>query len=328
MQDGPIGTPSPVPGRQRLFAGGVAFVVFIAAGLFAWYAFRPTGSGVIGDASSLSPRPDDLVVTLRAPVEPSIETDLHLPTAVFHLGGEEATIPTQGMTGWPDIPISGFDQPLYYLGFSLPAGTRLLILGDAASASAQVRDDVAVDTPTQELDLSDGAAVLPSLPGDYVIELIGTWPEGTATFTTQFDVVAADSFAVLEFEDQDPQTPELSLTVADATLSATLGTHSWTFAGGSGFADAVTPTFTEAEFVPVIRGTPLLLREPPSDVSISATPNAQTSGGPTFDLSAPGAAFDMPVGRYVVIVDAGWSDAQAEFWLPIEIVDRHRDGTP
>jgi hypothetical protein len=322
VQEGPVGTPARVPGRQRLVAGGVAFAVFIAAGLFAWNAFRSTGGTVIGDASFVSPGPDDLIVTLRAPTEPSTENDLHLPTAVFHLGGEESIVPNQGMTGWPDITISGFDQPLYYLGFSVPAGTRLVIQGDATSASARVRDGVALTSSTRDLDLSDGAATLPSFPGEYVIELTGTWAEGTATFTTQFKVVPADAVAVLAFQEQDPQAPELALIFADATFPAALGTHSWTFDGGSGSADAVTPTFSDAEFVQVPRGTPLLLRDPPPELSISANPSDAMNGGPTFDLTGPGAELDTPAGRYLVIVEATWADAQAEFWLPIEVLDR------
>jgi hypothetical protein len=322
VQDGPVGTPSPVPGRQRLVAGGVAFVVFISAGLFAWNAFRATGSAVIGDASFVSPGPDDLVVTLRAPTEPSTENELHLPTAAFRLGGEETTVPTQGMTGWPDIPINGFDQPLYYLGFSVPAGTRLVIEGDATSANARVRDGVAITSPTQELDLSEGATTLPSFPGEYVMELTGTWAEGTATFTTQFKVVPADAVAVLAFDERDLQAPGASLIVADETFPAVLGTHSWTFDGGSGSADAVMPTFTDAEFIQVARGTPLFLRDPPSHLAISANQSDVPDGGPTYDLTGPGASLDMPAGRFLVIVDAEWADAQAEFWLPIEIVDR------
>ena len=320
VEEGPYGSPAPIPGRQRLLAGGVAFIVFIAAGAFAWNVFRPAGTGV-GDSVPI-PGPGDLVATLRAPTGPSTETDLHLPTAVFHLGGEETAVPTQGMTGWPEIPVNGFDQPLYYLGFNVPAGTRLVIQGDATSASARVRNGVALTSPSQDLDLSDGVAILPSFPGEYVIDLTGSWAAGTATFTTQFKVVPADALAVLSFDEEDPHAPGLSLIVADETFPATLGTHSWTFEDGSGFADAVTPTFADADFVMVAKGTPLLLRDPPSKVSISANQGDVLNGGPTFDLGAPGAAFDMPAGRYLVIVDAWWGDAQAEFWLPVEIVDQ------
>ncbi len=84
-----------------MVAGVVAFVLFVAAGAFAWNALSPTRSGVVGDGagSTTEPGQGDLVVTLRAPTEPSTETDLHLPTAVFRLGEQTTEISTQGMTG-------------------------------------------------------------------------------------------------------------------------------------------------------------------------------------------------------------------------------------
>ena len=318
VEEGPQRSPAHIPGRQRLFAGGVAFAVFIAAGVFAWNVFRP--SGTIGDAPVLSPRPGDLVVTLRAPTEPSTTTDFHLPTAVFHLGDAEINIATQGMTGWPDIPAVSFNAALYGLGFSVPVGTRLVIQGDVAWASARLRNGISIDSPTQELDLSGRAAILPSEPGQYVIDLTGSWAEGTATFTAVFDVVPVEQAAVLAFDEQDPQTPELSFTVGGVTVPVLLGTHSWTFAGGNGNADAVTPAFTEADAVQVVSGTPLLLQDPPPTVSIMANAGLIMNWGPKSDLNAPGATFDLPQGNYLVIIDAKWSDAQAEFWLPIEIV--------
>lgn len=294
--------------------------------MFAWNVLRPAGT-VVGDASVLSPGPGDLVVTLRAPTEPSTATDLHLPTAVFRLGEQATEIPTQGMTGWPDIPADAFTAPLYSLGFGVPAGTRLVIQGDANSASATVRSDIPIDSLTQELDLSGGSAILPSDPGRYVIDLTGDWEEGTATFTALFEVVPVDEAAILAFDEQDPAAPQLSLTVAGATFPATLGTHSYTFDNGSGYADAATPTFTDADLVQVVSGTPLLLQDPPPTVSIMANEGLTLSHGPPvgtplkLDLGAT-RAFDLPGGIYLVIVDAQWDDAQARFWLPIEIVDR------
>jgi hypothetical protein len=320
VEQGPRG-PSTIPGRQRLLAGGVAFAVFIAAGLFAWNVFRPAGT-VIGDTSVLSPSPGDLVVTLRAPTQRSTATDLHLPTAVFRLGDTEANIATQGMTGWPDIPIAGFNDPLYRLNFKVPAGTRLVIQGDATSTSARVRNGIPIDSATQVLDLSAGSALLPSDTGQYVIDLTGNWAEGTATFTAVFDIVPVAQPAVLAFDERDPQIPRLSFTVVGAMVPVFLGTHSWTLDGANGNADAMMPTFTDADPVQVVRGTPLLVQSPPSTVSIMANEGLVMNYGPKIDLSAPGATFDLPQGQYLVIIYATWDDAQAQFWLPIEIVDR------
>jgi DNA-binding beta-propeller fold protein YncE len=40
-----------------------------------------------------------------------------------------------------------------------------------------------------------------------------------------------------------------------------------------------------------------------------------------LDLNEPGWDFDLPPGRYLVAVDAQWDDAQAQFWLPIQILE-------
>ena len=130
---------------------------------------------------------------LDSPAE--TQGDIAFPTATFTLGGHSIDIPTQGIDGWPDIPDDvGFDQPLYSLGFDVPAGTQLVVQGDVSSASATIRDDVAIDTAAfVDLDLSDGAGTLPADVGQHVIDLTGTWPDGTATFTAAFRIVPAAS---------------------------------------------------------------------------------------------------------------------------------------
>ena len=142
------------PRRQRITAGVVAVVVFVAAGTFAGQAFRPGEEPSTVDVVDTD---GALVVTLTSPVE--TQGDIAFPTATFTLGGHSVDIPTQGIDGWPDIPDDvGFDQPLYSLGFDVPAGTQLVVQGDVSSASASVRDDLAIDTAAfVDLDLSDGA---------------------------------------------------------------------------------------------------------------------------------------------------------------------------
>jgi len=188
VEEGPHGSPSaPTPGRRRLLAGGVAFAVFIAAGAFAWNAFRPA--------------------------------------------------PQEG------LPPAGAPQ------------------------------------------------------------------------------------AIMAFNDADPRTPSLTLTVGGGTHPATLGTHSYSFDGRNGFVDAVTPTFTDADAIAVVRGTPLLIANAPPTLAMSAYEGMTVNWGPPvgtplpLDLIEPGWNFDLPAGRYLLVVDAQWDDAQAEFWLPIQVVD-------
>ncbi len=318
--------PARPPNRQRVVAGVVAFAVFGAAGLFAWRILRPTDPTGIGGTTLATSR-SDLAVTLTAPTQPSTENDIHLPTATFRLGDQERDIHTQGVTGWPGIPDDlSFTAELQWL-FEVPAGTRLVIAGDATSASATVRSGVSIDSTTEPLDLSDGSATLPSEVDQYVMELTGIWPDGAATFTVSFQIAPTTAAAVFRFDEQDPQAPQLSLVVGGGAYWATLGTHSWTFDNGSGSADAVMPTFTDADAVRVQRGTPLILQDAPPDLQMSANEGLTPNYGPPvgtplqLDLTAPGWNFDLPPGSYLVVVDARWDDAQAQFWLPIQIVE-------
>lgn len=187
VEEGPHGSPSPpTSGRKRLLAGGVAFAVFIAAGVFAWNAFRPA--------------------------------------------------PQEG------LPPAGAPQ------------------------------------------------------------------------------------AIMAFNEADPRAPSLTITVGGGTHPATLGTHSYSFDGGNGFFDAVMPTFTDADAIPIIRGIPLLIANAPPGVAMSAYEGMTANWGPPegsplpLDIAEPGWTFDLPVGRYLMVVDAEWADAQAEFWLPIEVL--------
>jgi hypothetical protein len=128
--------------------------------------------------------------------------------------------------------------------------------------------------------------------------------------------------AIMAFNEADPRAPTLTLTVGGDTYPATLGTHSYSSDGGNGFMDAVTPTFSDADMIPIVRGTPLLIANAPPTFAISANDGPVVNSGPGTDLSARGATFDLPLGRYLLVVDAQWDDAAAQFWLPIDVVDQ------
>ncbi len=100
---------------------------------------------------------------------------------------------------------------------------------------------------------------------------------------------------------------------------ATSGTHSYSVSGTHGFIDVLPPTFVDADAIPVVRGTPLLIAAEPPTLAISASEGLAV-GGPTVELGEPDATFDLPVGSYLVAVDAEWDNAAARFWLPIQIV--------
>lgn len=317
VEEGPQGSPAPIPGRQRLLAGGVAFAVFVAAGAFAWNVFRPTPAGVAATEA------DPLVIRLEHPRLPPSATLAHLPKATFSYQGFVQEVPAQGAEGWPMPPNAVFALPLHYFGLPVAVGAPILIEGDAESVTGTLAPLAgSPDQSGADLDFTVGAVTL-SEPGSWVLRVWGTWSEGSVSFTVEVNVGGLPTQAVLAFDERDPAAPQLSFTVGGATFPVVLGTHSWTFDGGSGNADAMTPPpFTDADLVQVPSGTPLLVRDAPPTVSIMANQGLTLNFGPSFDLSRPGASFDLPQGRYLVVVDAQWDDAQAQFWLPIEIVDR------
>jgi hypothetical protein len=127
--------------------------------------------------------------------------------------------------------------------------------------------------------------------------------------------------AIMAFRALVPQPPELTVTVDGATYAARLGRHSFSVpGGGSGTFGSAPPIFFEADAIPIVRGTPLLIDNAPPTLAISAYEGLVTAG-PKIDLSEPGAAFDLPVGIHLIVVDAQWDDAAAQFWLPINVSD-------
>ena len=313
------------PRRQRITAGVVAVVVFLAAGAFAWQAFRPSDEPTtIGTVDT----DGALVVTLHAPTE--TQGAIAFPTATFTLGDHSTDIATQGIDGWPDIPDDvGFDLPLYSLGFDVPAGTELVVEGDASSASATIRDDVAIDTATfVDLDLSDGAGTLPTDVGQHVIDLTGTWPDGTATFTAAFRIVPVAPVegtpAVLSYVAKNA--PEGTLSVDDEEQSGTRTEYDWCDGSGgcvNGIADfASYPPVSKFIGIP---GGSLIEFEGPV-VSMKAQFR-------TMDGGQASATFEDPIvlvapiepGRYALETHVGLdgddgAHGSATFWFGVEVV--------
>ena len=315
------------PRRQRITAGVVAVVVFVAAGTFAWQAFRPreeppTIDGVDTDGA--------LVVTLHAPVE--TQGDTAFPTATFTLGGQSTDIATQGINGWPAIPDDvGFDDPLYSLGFDVPAGTELVVEGDASSASATVRDDLATDTASfVDLDLSGGVGTLPSDAGQHVIELTGRWPEGTATFTAAFRIVpvapADGAAAVLSFVGRNA--PEGTLSFDGNDQSGTQSEYTWCDGSGgcvNGISDFTTYP-PVSKFIEIPAGISLTLEGTVQSIKGGFRTLQGDKASPTIEDPSDLGTVPITPGRYAlelhVALDGENNEhGSATFWFGVEVVD-------
>ena len=113
------------------------------------------------------------------------------------------------------------------------------------------------------------------------------------------------------------------LTVGGETVQGTVGSHCWTFSGGSGCADTVSPSFADDDFVPVPRGATLAITGDATSVNGEIDragdfpfPKFQGFGSITEPVT-----LDQPAGRYVLSFVAHADDGDVPFYFPIELVD-------
>ena len=184
VERGPSG--SRPPGRRdRLIAGVVAAIVFIAAAAFAREAFlvtSPERDHNAGEVGSLDLPP----LTISANAEPGQSRP---PEALARYGDVQATIPAQGGEGWG----MGNAFPAAMFGpheAAIPVGAPLLIESDADQLEVGFsRTYPEGDLIPQSIDPGT-VLTLPSEPGQLLIQLSATWPDGRAEFSVFFDLYA------------------------------------------------------------------------------------------------------------------------------------------
>lgn len=113
-----------------------------------------------------------------------------------------------------------------------------------------------------------------------------------------------------------------TLTSDDQTTHGFIGSHCWTFAGGSGCADTVAPSFAPKEFVAVERGAVLTVTGDADPVHgeldrDGSFPFDKVEG---FGTIADPIVLDQPAGRYVLSMNAHFEQGDVPFFFPIEIV--------
>jgi hypothetical protein len=165
--------PSTGPRRpSRLIAATVALLVFAVAGTFAWLALRPASSR------------NDVTA------QPQQEVVVRMTTTTFSSGLPTASL-TLGQTEQKGQPISfkWGDAIADTVGPSIedyvpvPVGSVLRIEGEASvfDGALQTGRNYPYD-PVQRLNFDGNAATLTAPPGDYALELTGTFPKGRVTF--------------------------------------------------------------------------------------------------------------------------------------------------
>jgi heat shock protein HslJ len=316
-EQGPQGEtgPSLPPRRQRVVAGVVAFVVFLAAGGFAWRALRPPVERSVG--SDLDP---SIVVILRI-----LERDgVSLPTATLRVddrtilgGGSTTHWQSAGTVESPPDFTDGDFTPLQ-------RGSLLGAAGDAESVDAELQQPGTF--PFQSVvsfgQLSD-AVKLDQPIGRYVLRLTGHWLQGNATFYFPIDlldqaVIArpdADA-AVLTFVGKNA--PTATLDYGDGQQDGLRTTYTWCQDSShcvQGTVDFTTGYPPAVDHLPIPAGTRLTIEGDATAIAGIFRPKGDSGNEP---VNVDGNAIPQTPGRYVLQLDVEFDQSSATFFLGVE----------
>ncbi len=164
--------------------------------------------------------PDPAGGVLRATLD--APEDGSMPDLVLSYGGVTEDFFAQGGE-WPGV--TGFDEPLLHFTPTLARGTVLQIDGDADDVQVWVEavdEDDRLTGAKTSLDVSGGAAVLPSGVTRYQLEIWGSWSEGAAGYFVRIRVGGPET------SEPPPVTDELLVTL-DAPNDGSLPTFSLSY---------------------------------------------------------------------------------------------------
>lgn len=317
-----------VPGRgERLTAGIVAVVVFLAAGAFAWQALAP-GDGETAFAPGSWP-----VATVSFSTSAQGE-----PIATLEAGNAEqpgligaATSPEERYPySWLDpAQLDDIARPL-----EVPMGSQLelngnvtikeLLYGDAA----QLDDGAGPDSGPIWSDQPDFSQpyYLPwnEEPERTYLKFFGTWPDGQV-----LDVYFEVRFVAPQADLADPAaeivvTPEpMGAVFVYGGQRAPMAIDGGTY-GGTSVTSELTGFDERAIVAKVPAGTPLRLSgEHLVDGSVRAGLLPFGEGGSSLDGAVP-----TQPGRYVLTVEVTWDGGSASFLHQIEVVPARETTAP
>lgn len=318
------------PRRQRITAGVVAVVVFVAAGTFAWQAFQPEG----GDHGDLL---DTQVSTQQVSIDLSVaERDGYTyPTASMEVGGSSIQ---GGVTsyGW-DGAIRDTANPKFsaedFVPITLPA--EVAFVGDALDASVKLHP--ADDASADPFWIGDGIDIgwmhdqplpMPSVMGRSVIEVRAKWPQGNPSFYFPVEFVdeaqSTGSQAVLAFVAKNA--PDGTLSVDDEEQSGTRSEYDWCDGSGgcvNGIADfASYPPVSK--FIEMPGGSLIELKG--AVVSMKAQFRTMDGGraSATFEdpivLVAPSEPGRYALETHVALDGDNGAHGSATFWFGVDVV--------
>jgi len=315
------------PRRQRITAGVVAVVVFVAAGAFAWQAFRPSGEK--GDV--VQPGPGTTVeIALVAyhedgPSSPSATlnvADVSVHGVLTSYSWSEGNSTLNADTVAPSF------NPSDYTPVALPAD--LEVTGDASSA------DLAVQTPgefpfttIEDLGAVTKAVPIDQGPGRYVLQVMAHWPQGDVPFYFPIELVdqaqASPTPASLSFVGMDP--PEGTLAFGSTHQSGKKSGYNW-----CDESDACKRVFIDfASYPPVSRfmeipvGTPLIVEGSVASLRGGFHTLLGEKATPTFKYPADLGQVPTEPGQYVLQLHVALDGQDGEhgdgtFWFGVQAV--------
>ena len=313
------------PRRQRITAGVVAVVVFVAAGTFAWQAFRPGDD----NAHVIEPSPGtEVAISLIAE-----QSDGGSSPRASLQSGNDVTEGVSSSFSWQDgnsIMYADAVEPRFspeeFVPIPLPS--NLVVKGDAADAHLWLERPGAY--PFEEvryLGESQDQPMAFNESGRFILHVRASWPQGDVSFYFPIELVQqVVNPATLSFIAKD--SPGGHLQYGGVGFQAGVrGEYQWCDGTDAACVAGVPefPTYPPvSKFMEIPAGTPLMLESPVPSIKGGFLTTDGEKASPTFEDPAHFGSIPMEPGKYALEVhvaldgDNG-AHGSATFWFGVEV---------
>ena len=322
--------PSLPPRRQRIVAGVVAMVVFLAAGGFAWRALRPSSGRTVGSDHAAGPTVQVTFKGFKLGATDGPSTF----TATMKVG-DRTVMGTNTGTGSQFRSRNPFDiapgPDLLPLAFvPVMRGSLLGVIGDAESVDAELLPPQSPPIPPiVSFGRLNGPIVLDQPAGRYLLSLTGHWADGSATFSFPIDledhqigVTIGSTRGTVAFSFvAGTLAPDVTMRYYGHDQDGVRTYYTWCDDSGrcvEGFADFATYP-PSVPYLKITAGTPLLLSGDATAVEGIFRRDGHGDQGESY--LDQGSIPDTP-GRYVLEIHAVFDRGEATFFLGIEATPR------
>lgn len=314
------------PRRQRITAGVVAVVVFVAAGTFAWQAFRPGDD----NADVIDPGPGaEVAISLVAE-----QSDGRSSPRASLQSGSDVTEGVSSSFSWQDgnsIMYADAVEPRFspeeFVPIPLPAS--LVVNGDAAESHLWLERPGAY--PFEEvryLGESQDQPIAFNESGRFILHVRASWPQGDVSFYFPIELVPqVVNPATLSFIAKD--SPEGHLQYGGVGFQTGVrGEYQW--CDGTDTCEGGIPEFPTyppvSKFMEILPGTLLMLESPVPSIKGGFLTMEGEKASPTFEDPRDLGLVPTEPGKYALEVHVAFdgdngAHGSATFWFGVEVVD-------